>query len=146
MEKDAFSAPIVKDSTIQKLSKKFTGAEISSALQQSWQTSAANYVQMTSMNTYRTGWNHYIRFCDSLNINPNLTIINEKLPTNPSLSYSTNVLLCFQQSLAVFQHLKPETISNYMSGVKYFFNSLLIPTDGFNPRHDTRIKEDNKYP
>lgn len=93
------------------------------------------------MTTYRTGWNHFLRFCDSVNINPNLTIINESLPTNPSFSYSTNVLLCFQQSLAVFQQLKPETISNYMSGVKYFFNSLLIPTDGFDNDIFRRVRQ-----
>ena len=116
-------------------------ANISEALQRSWQLSASNYVQATSTATYRTGWNHYLRFCDSLDIDPNLLKVKEDFPTNPNFSYSTNVLLCFQQSLALFQQLKPETISNYMSGVKFFFNSLFIPTEGFENDVFRRVRQ-----
>ena len=111
------------------------------ALSNSWQLSAANYVQDSSQDTYRTGWRNYLKFCNSLNIDPHLQIVNKDIPINTNFSYCTNILLLFQQSLALFLKTKPSTISNYLSGVKYNFNCLFLPTDGFEDNIIKRVRQ-----
>lgn len=141
--KDPFHLKNAQNSSIQKLitASKASSQNITQALSASWQLSASSYVQESSQNTYQTGWNHYLKFCLSLGIDPCLKVVNTDIQINTMFSYNINILLMFQQSLAIFQKAKPSTISNYMSGVKYNFNSLLIPTDEFDNDIFRRVRQ-----
>ena len=141
--KDLSHLKDAQNSSIQKLitTSKISSQHITQALSASWQLSASSYVQESSQNAYQTGWNHYLKFCLSLGIDPYLKITNTSIQINTTFSYNINILLMFQQSLAIFQKAKPSTISNYMSGVRYNFNSLLIPTDDFDNDIFRRIRQ-----
>ena len=141
--KDPFHLKNTQNSSIQKLitASKVSSQSIAQALSASWQLSASSYVQDSSQNSYQTGWNHYLKFCLSFDIDPYLKVINTNIPINTMFSYKINILLMFQQSLAIFQKAKPSTISNYMSGVKYNFNSLLIPTNEFDDDIFRRVRQ-----